>query len=93
MAARPCLDCGARTERTTRCPACQRLKDREKNERAGYRRTYAWQQLSRATRRATPYCVYCGATDDLTADHVRARSLAAGVVTACRTCNSRKADR
>lgn len=88
----PGRPCDERTERT-RCTACQRVMDRQKNQRAGYRRTGEWQRLSRATRKATPYCVRCGAAADLTADHVTPRSLAGGVVTLCRKCNAGKADR
>lgn len=88
----PGQPCHQRTERS-RCAACQRALDRAKNNNAGYRRTYAWQKLSKATRAATPYCTRCGSTVDLTADHVTPRSLSGGVVTLCRRCNSEKADR
>jgi 5-methylcytosine-specific restriction endonuclease McrA len=88
----PGRPCHERTERT-RCPACQRATDRAKNQRAAYRRTYAWQKLSRATRAATPQCVRCGSTADLTADHVVPRTVAGGVVTLCRKCNGKKGDR
>lgn len=88
----PGQPCTQRTERP-RCPACQRVWERAKNQRAGYRRTYAWQKLSKATRAATPICVRCGSTEDLTADHVIPRSVAGGVVTLCRRCNGRKGDR
>jgi len=58
---------------------------------------------SRPWRRHTPHvlarddyaCVYCGATEDLTLDHVIPRSRGGShapenLVTACRSCNSRK---
>ena len=40
-------------------------------------------------------CVYCGATEDLTFDHIRPRSAggaytADNLVTACRPCNQKK---
>jgi 5-methylcytosine-specific restriction endonuclease McrA len=92
MPLKPCIECGRRSE-GTRCPEHERQHQRRKNNDARYRRTYAWQQLSRATRAATPQCVRCGSTADLTADHVIPRSVAGGVVTLCRRCNGRKADR
>lgn len=97
MTPRPCLGlpdrpCGQLTGRT-RCPACQRVIDRAKNQHAAYRRTYAWQKLSRAARAATPCCVRCGSTEDLTTDHVVARELTGGVQVLCRVCNGRKGAR
>lgn len=49
-----------------------------------------WKRISRAARAASPLCALCGATDDLTADHVRRGSLARGVRVLCRPCNSRR---
>lgn len=90
LAGRPCAQL---VTGGSRCVACQRELDRARNARAGYRRTYAWQKRSRATRAATPWCVRCGSTVDLTADHVTPRSLDGGVVTLCRRCNGEKGDR
>lgn len=87
-----CLDCGDLTYHA-RCPTCQRAQDKIKNSKAGYRRSYEWQQLSKAVRRANPQCVECGSTHDLTADHVVPRSLAGGVRTLCRSCNASKGAR
>lgn len=82
MAQRPCLDCRRPTP-NTRCAACHRA----------YRQRYnhAWQQTSKATREAQPWCSWCGATSDLCADHLVPGDPSKGVVTACRSCNSKRA--
>jgi 5-methylcytosine-specific restriction endonuclease McrA len=49
----------------------------------------AWQALSRAQRRAVPYCARCGATDDLTADHIVSGD-PSRLQTLCRSCNVAK---
>ena len=69
----------------SRCPGCHARK----------RSMYGgdWARLARAAIAAHPWCVDCGATTDLTADHVRAGSLSQGVAVRCRSCNSRKGDR
>lgn len=85
MPRRRCLDCHALTT-TTRCPTC----------RAQRRKVYdnpEWRRLRREQVAAVPYCEQCGAVTDLTVDHVMPRSLAAGVRTLCRSCNSRKGAR
>lgn len=80
-----CLDCGrvADGSRGTRCKACQ----------ARVRRPYSGTAY-RATQPG-PACTCCGATDDLTRDHII--PLAAGgdnhqLTTLCRACNSSKRD-
>jgi 5-methylcytosine-specific restriction endonuclease McrA len=89
MSLRPCLDCGTPSRRA-RCPACQRPRPARPKLY-----DWRWRKLSRAARAAQPYCSECGATTDLTADHVV--PLAAGgelhptvVRVLCRPCNSRK---
>lgn len=89
---RLCLDCQARTT-GTRCPPCQTRHQRERNQGAGYRRTWSWQKLSKAARKAQPWCSVCGAVEDLVVDHVQNRSLTRGVMVLCRACNSRKGAR
>lgn len=49
-------------------------------------------------RRDNWQCVYCGSTDDLTADHVIPRAKGGvdelwNLVTACRKCNGQKQDK
>lgn len=77
-----CLDCGKLTD-GSRCPA---------HTRARHTRMYGrrWQQLSLFKRANQRWCEECGATEDLTTDHVVAGSLAGGVQVLCRRCNSRK---
>lgn len=76
-----------------RCGDHEREYQRTKNRNAGYRRTREWQELSEAARQAFPFCAECGSTDDLTTDHIQARSLEAGVQVLCRSCNGRKGNR
>jgi 5-methylcytosine-specific restriction endonuclease McrA len=49
-----------------------------------------WARLSKEQIERVPYCEVCGATKDLTADHVVPRSLAGGLRTLCRPCNAKK---
>lgn len=87
-----CLDCGLPTDQGTRCKRCRAVREEHRNaNRPHY--SGQWQQLSKAQREAVPYCEDCGATDDLTADHVIPRSLEAGLRTLCRSCNSSKQDK
>ena len=66
MTLRPCLTCGEPCaaprcpEHTTdpKLPAAQRGYDA------------AWQRLSKRARRLQPFCLDCGATEDLQADHL-----------------------
>lgn len=85
---RRCLDCGRLTRLGSRCESCRRAAKRYRNaDRARARRIVA----------DSPVCARCGATDDLTADHVV--ELADGGrhdgdrVTLCRSCNSKKGNR
>lgn len=82
---RPCLDCKRPTRNGSRCSSCH----------AEHRQIYgpAWRKVSRAIRAAPPRCSRCGSTRDLTGDHVKARSLDAGVQVLCRRCNASKGDR
>lgn len=79
---RPCLDCGAVTA-GPRCPDCTRPVKRRRNAE----RDAAATQVARR-----PWCARCGATDDLTADHLVAfeagGTLADGARTLCRRCNA-----
>ena len=85
---RRCLDCGSPTTSGSRCIRCQRAVKAVRN---------ADRPIARAVVAASPVCAKCGATDDLTADHVIA--LANGGTnhgprqTLCRPCNSRKGAR
>lgn len=98
---RPCLDCGEPTNRS-RCDDCAVEHARAKNRARGSatQRGYdaKWQRISERARRMSPFCAKCGATDDLTADHIVPRSagglnVLANVQVLCRRCNSRKANK
>lgn len=57
-----------------------------------------WRRLSEQARRAQPWCSICGATEDLTLDHLDERddptayrsSALARLRVLCRSCNSRR---
>ena len=50
-----------------------------------------WRRTSRAQRQAEPECRWCGATDDLCADHLVPGRPELGIRTLCRPCNTRRA--
>ena len=56
-----------------------------------YNRQHA--KRSRAVRAAQPWCSWCGATEDLTADHIRPGDPTSPLRTLCRPCNSARANR
>lgn len=85
---RQCIECG-RISDASRCER-HRLPDRRPSPAArGY--DSQWRKLSTLARSIQPWCSDCGATTDLTADHLRwpARSLD-DVDVVCRACNSRR---
>lgn len=94
MTLRPCLGCGTPSP-GTRCHACDADRQAAIDDRRGTptQRGYdaAWARLSRRARRLQPWCLDCGTTTDLSADHKRwpARTLA-DVEVVCRPCNSRR---
>lgn len=66
MTLKPCLRCGEPTPRT-HCDE-HRPKPPPKSPRH-YGYDAAWDRLSKRARRLQPWCLDCGATDDLQADH------------------------
>lgn len=93
---RPCIACGEPSPQS-RCPA-HRTKDARRRTGQG-EAAYdpVWRALSRRARRDSPYCVDCGAVNDLTSDHLIPKSIAPELVHAieniavrCRPCNSRR---
>lgn len=86
MARRRCLGCTSLTTSGSYCPTC---KARRKQTYNGSE----WQRIRTQQLLDHPRCAHCGATTDLTVDHIIPRSLAGGVQTLCRSCNGRKADR
>ena len=94
MTRRPCTECGDLTDET-RCWTCARTFEQRQDDERGNRHqrgyTNTWARLSARARRAQPWCIDCGAIDDLTADHLRwpARTLA-DVAVVCRPCNTKR---
>ena len=77
-----------------RCPDCSALFRSTQPTTAQKGLGSRWQIAAREQIRREPMCAYCGAVDDLTADHLVPRAkggtIADGLVTACRPCNSRR---
>lgn len=96
MTMRPCVRCG-QPSTDTRCPEHVQTPTvrRGSSPRArGY--DAAWDRLSRRARRLQPWCLDCGATEGLTADHLptawdrKDRGLPlrlADVAVVCGSCN------
>jgi 5-methylcytosine-specific restriction enzyme A len=93
MALTHCLGCGALTRRS-RCPTCQARRDAARGTTAQRGYGAAHQRRAHAAIAAQPWCSNCGATTDLTADHIT--PLARGgdplgpIRVLCRRCNSRR---
>ncbi len=87
MPRRRCLDCRTLSQ-ATRCPRCAARRRVVRN---------ADRPIARAVIAASPVCARCGATEDLTADHVvplaRGGTNYGRRVTLCRPCNSSKGAR
>jgi 5-methylcytosine-specific restriction endonuclease McrA len=99
VSVKPCLTCGALTRHGSRCPEHQRAYEREKSRRRGGAQklgyTRQWQQAAHAAIDAQPWCSTCGATTDLTGDHIVARAhggpgVSENVTVLCRSCNAKK---
>lgn len=92
MPRRRCLDCGNHTTTGSRCPHCTARRQHHRNTNRPW---YAgdWPRIRRQALEQQPWCTHCGATTDLTVDHIAPRTLTAGVQVLCRPCNSRKANR
>jgi 5-methylcytosine-specific restriction protein A len=94
-----CSACGWAYEKppggdSGRCPDCHAEYQRRQPTTAQKGLGSRWQRIARQQVLDYPFCAYCGATEDLTCDHVRPRALGGtadhGLRTLCRTCNSRK---
>lgn len=92
---RPCLGCGTLIpSQRSRCPQCQPAK--AKTAARGY--GSQWQATAKRVIARHPWCVQCGSTANLTADHIipRARGGSdheSNLQVLCRPCNSAKRDR
>jgi hypothetical protein len=68
---KPCLKCGILTpESYCNEHAPKRIDTRTGRDRSTLGRGQGWQNLSPRARKMQPYCKDCGATEDLTADHM-----------------------
>lgn len=96
MTFKPCIECSEISDRS-RCPA-HRPKDTRRHRGRGHTNDDPrMRRLSGRLRRMSPFCELCGATTDLTVDHIIPKSEAPGLIynpanlrVLCRTCNSRR---
>lgn len=90
----PCVECGRLSDRN-RCVSHRpvpKRKPKPSPSRRGYDKT--WRLLSKTARALSPICADCGATIDLTADHLRWPALSLDdVEVVCRSCNSARGAR
>ncbi len=94
---RPCLDCG-RLTRGTRC--AEHVKARERRRGTPTQRGYdaTWRRLRGSAIAYHPWCERCGATTDLTGDHIvplvrGGMNSPDNIRVLCRSCNSRRGAR
>ena len=77
---------------TGHCAPCSAIRKAEQPTTAQKGLGSRWQIAAREQIRREPICEWCGATKDLTADHVVPRALGGtiedGLRTLCRRCNS-----
>jgi 5-methylcytosine-specific restriction enzyme A len=78
-----------------RCRSCSRAKERARGTRTSRGYDNDWLRLSPNAIAQHPYCSSCGATDDLSADHIvpkarGGRNVLSNVQVLCRSCNSAK---
>ena len=98
-----CRYCGSRGRAV--CPKCQAKVDADKLARlkaenvgrpASGRRGYdaEWRRLSKEARERQPWCTFCGATENLTGDHIdptkRTDLTLDDVQVLCQPCNTAK---
>ena len=91
---KPCADCGEPSS-STYCEQHQPKRERREfgTKLSASRRGYGsrWRALSREARRLQPWCSDCGATADLTADHLRFPAFSLqDVDVVCRSCNGKR---
>ncbi|MBF6330261.1 HNH endonuclease [Nocardia transvalensis] len=99
MILRPCLDCGEPST-TARCPEHALRDDRVRDHDHVHWNGGRWKRLSARLRRVQPWCSSCGATDELTVDHIAPVSTRPDLAyelrnlqVLCRRCNGRKGAR
>jgi 5-methylcytosine-specific restriction endonuclease McrA len=93
-----CLECGLLGQlRDGRCGNCYRQAQRLRNA-IRHQYTGSWPAIRRALLATHPWCRDCGATADLTVDHIVPVARGGGherhnLQVLCRPCNSRKGAR
>lgn len=96
MSMKPCIVCGEPSGQS-RCSA-HRQDTRTNRTHIAWRNDTKWKKFSRKLRKMSPFCELCGATNDLTVDHIipvsQRPELAYKVENCrilCRSCNGTKA--
>ena len=98
---RVCIECGE-VGTGTRCEQCQAVRAWRANQMRGGATargyTRAWEKRAAKVKRAQPYCSVCGATEDLTVDHIVPKARGGSdepdnLRTLCRRHNSAKGGR
>ena len=97
MTARPCIRCGGVFATGSHCTDCRPKDNRTNREHVAWRNNAQWKDLSKRLRRTSPFCEWCGATEQLTVDHILPVSdyeeLAYAVENCrvlCKACNGRR---
>ena len=95
---KPCIDCRVEYTLRSRCVECERLYSLRRGTTANRGYGAKWKRLSQSYLRTHRVCVFCGAVDDLTVDHIVPLSRGGNddrdnLQTLCRSCNSGKRDR
>ncbi len=95
-AARVCAEpgCPVLVTSSARCPRHVLQRHRPSRQQLGWDND--WLRLVKAAISAQPWCSHCGATADLTGDHIHplshgGLSVAENIQVLCRSCNARKA--
>lgn len=63
---KPCIKCGEPSP-GTHCPGCRPTDTRTTRDR---KNNAQWKNLSKRLRRLSPFCEFCGATEQLSVDHI-----------------------
>ena len=69
-----------------RCKPCERDRSRSRGTPTQQGYGPAWQRFSKRLRQEHPWCLNCGASQNLTVDHVVPRSSAGGFRVLCCCC-------
>lgn len=93
---KPCIKCGTPAPGTY-CPGCRPADARIRKAKGQAAHDPVWRKLSQRARRMQPWCTDCGATEDLTADHILPKvdypelvHSIENLAVRCRSCNSRR---